>query len=698
MTDTPSRPRPRSQPKRADPPRVDPLDLIEDTAPPAAPATEERTEPMSADAPCPSPTAATLPLWQDAAGLAALDRIATPLLVADADMVIRHANPALAQMFRPHEADIRRDLPAFSVAGLVGQTVDIFSGQAARPFAGLRDKSARQSGQFSTGGRHYAFSVSPLMDADGAACGAIIEWRDETRDHAARDEATRFIAAVGAMADAHGKGDIDHFPEARGYSPGNAEVLESVNRMVQRHIEVKRQIIDCITAFAAGNFDAPLATFPGKSAFINEAMEGVRASFKAIFREIETMSEALVDGNLDHRPDTARYQGQFQHLMGTLDRVRVTFRDVAAEVERLSNAIVAGELDTTTDAARHSGAYRRIIEAFESAFQSLNGAFNAIGHQVGQVGATVRQLSQSSKSLASNSQVQSSSVDEVSATAEETDIQVKSNAAAAASARQLVTGASEVAASGKAKISEMVASMEGIRASSQDIAKIIKVIDEIAFQTNLLALNAAVEAARAGQHGRGFAVVAQEVRNLAGRSARAARETSDLIEDASTRVQAGVRIADETSRAFTSIADDIEKVNVLVRDIATASDEQSRGVAQINNAIGEIAKYALSTSQQADELAGSVAEMEAATTSMQAELDRFHLRRTSTASLGSLPDLGAIPADLMAEIQAMVARHSAPQPSPQPVPQPAPRADAAAKPAAVVRLSSNRDQRGFANF
>ncbi|WP_434615432.1 methyl-accepting chemotaxis protein [Tabrizicola sp. M-4] len=662
---------------RSQTPRPDPLDLLDDGATPAIPAPEERTEPMSA-----APEAAALPLWQDAPGLAALDRIATPLLVADADMVIRHVNPALAQMFRPHEGEIRRELPGFSAAALTGSKVDIFrSGMA----AGL---ASRETGSLSLGGRHYAYAATPLSPA-----GAIIEWRDETLDHRARDEAGRFIAAIGRMADAHKKGEIDHFVDAAGYSAGHAEVLDAVNDMVRRHIEVKRKIIDVITEFAAGNFDAPLETFPGKSAFINDAMEGVRASFRSVFRDIEAMSEALVEGNLDLRPDTAKYRGQFQLLMATLDRVRANFRDVAGEIERLSTAIVAGELDTSIDAARHSGAYRRIIESFEAAFESLNAAFNSIGHQVGQVSATVRQLSQSSQSLATNSQVQSSSVDEVSATAEETDIQVKSNAAAAASARQLVTGATDMAAEGKAKISEMVASMEGIRASSQDIAKIIKVIDEIAFQTNLLALNAAVEAARAGQHGRGFAVVAQEVRNLAGRSARAARETSDLIEDASTRVQAGVRIADETSRAFTSIADDIEKVNVLVRDIASASDEQSRGVAQINAAIGEIAKSALATSQQADELAGSVAEMESAAASMQTEISRFRLRARAQLA-GSVAGLGPIPADLMAEIQAMVAQHSA-------TPHAEPRQRAAAgggANAAVIKLSANRDQRGFGNF
>jgi methyl-accepting chemotaxis protein len=221
--------------------------------------------------------------------------------------------------------------------------------------------------------------------------------------------------------------------------------------------------------------------------------------------------------------------------------------------------------------------------------------------------------------------------------------------------------------------------MEGIRASSQDIAKIIKVIDEIAFQTNLLALNAAVEAARAGQHGRGFAVVAQEVRNLAGRSAKAARETSDLIEDASTRVQAGVKIADETSRAFVSIADDITKVRTLVSEIATASGEQSRGVAQINVAIGEVAKSALSTSQQAEELAASAAEMQAATQSMLAEVGRFTLRHDEPARAPELAMAG-LPAELMAQIQALILQQTAHSGS------------------AAVKGSSNRDGRGYGIF
>jgi methyl-accepting chemotaxis protein len=675
MTD-PNRPRPGPAKGR---PRPDPLDQIDDMAPQQepGPALAERNDTMTASA--------DRPVWERLAGLQMLDSIATPALIASADRVIRHCNPALYDMFRPYAPDIRADLPAFGLDSLVGQSVDIFHRHPAQQRTVVAGMTQRISGNLALGGRHYAFFSSPLFDDDGALAGVIVEWRDDTVEHKAQAEATRFIHAISEMAEAHQKGDIDHYADAQGYSTGNANVLDNVNRMVQGHIDVKKKIIACISEFAAGNFDAPLERFPGKSIFINDAMEEVRASFKSVFTDIETLSEALKEGRLDVQVQGS-YRGQFHHLMAMLDRIRVNLRDVTSEIETLSNAIVNGELDSRTDATKHSGAYRRIIEAFEAAFESLNGAFGAMGRQIQQVAATVRQMSQSSQSLATNAQIQSSSVDEVSSTAEQTDIQVKSNAAAAASASRLVTGASEVAESGKGKISEMVSSMEGIRASSQDIAKIIKVIDEIAFQTNLLALNAAVEAARAGQHGRGFAVVAQEVRNLAGRSARAARETSDLIEDAATRVQNGVRIADETSRAFVSIADDIEKVKALVRDIASASDEQSKGVAQINGAIGDIAKSALSTSQQAEELAASVAEMDAATQSMQNELSRFRLRATATRPV--LPTMDNIPADLMAQIQSMIARHAPGSARP----------DTALRAVAGGLPSSNRDQRGFADF
>ncbi|MEY4982819.1 MAG: hypothetical protein RIR62_1085 [Pseudomonadota bacterium] len=499
-------------------------------------------------------------------------------------------------------------------------------------------------------------------------------------------EIRRLLSDMSGMVAAHDAGDIDVFIDSSGYSESYARVIDGMNAMVRKHIETKAKVIDVVKEFANGNFEAPLERFPRKKAFINEAMETVRANFKGLVLDAERLARELADGVLDSTVDTTRHKGQFRAMIDSIDGIRGTVGGVVAEIDRLSQAIVAGQLDVQTDAAAYRGAYGRIIQAFDATFTSLNSAFSLISTQVSQVAVSVEQMSRSSQSLATNAQIQSSSVDEVSASAEQTDVQVKANAAAATTASELVTGASEIAEVGKSKINEMVGAMEGIRVSSQDIAKIIKVIDEIAFQTNLLALNAAVEAARAGQHGRGFAVVAQEVRNLAGRSAKAARETSDLIDDASKRVQAGVRIADETSRAFVTIADDIDKVKTLVRDIAAASGEQARGVAQINAAIGEIAKSALSTSQQAEELAATSAEMQAATESMLGEVSRFRLRATRPATALPPGMLDGLPADLMAQIQGLIASQMA---GGRPL---------AATGTGGAMFTSDRDTRGFANF
>ena len=504
-----------------------------------------------------------------------------------------------------------------------------------------------------------------------------------------QDNAKNVDALLGEirnMAKSHDLGDIDVVVDTEKLTGTFEDVGRRVNDMVNQHIDTKKKAIAFVLELANGNFEAELEQFPRQKAFINNAMEQVRGNFKNVVSSVEGIAQSLVDGNFDIDVNPAEFNGSFRDVINTMLSISTNFNDVIAEIERLSNGIVQGKLDTTVNTAEFRGSYGSIMRAFEAAFTSLNAAFGTITSQVKQITTTVEQMSQSSQALATNSQIQSSSVDEVSSSTEETESQVKSNATAASAARDLVVGASTVAADGKVKIGEMVTAMDGIRASSQDIAKIIKVIDEIAFQTNLLALNAAVEAARAGQHGRGFAVVAQEVRNLAGRSAKAARETSELIESASTRVQDGVRIADETSSAFTSIVEDIEKVRTLVGDIATASDEQSRGVAQINVAVSEIAKSALATSQQADELAASAAQMQSATESMRNEVSRFNLRSTVSA-MPSMSGLDGVSPEMMAQIQQMLAAQGNANMAPM-----------AAARTGTMNRNSDRDERGFGNF
>ena len=227
--------------------------------------------------------------------------------------------------------------------------------------------------------------------------------------------------------------------------------------------------------------------------------------------------------------------------------------------------------------------------------------------------------------MSANAETQSSSVEELSSSVEETESQVRSNAKSVREANDLVVGTSRIVEDGKEKINRMVESMDNIKSSSADIAKIIKVIDEIAFQTNLLALNAAVEAARAGQHGRGFAVVAAEVRNLAGRSAKAAQETSELIVGSSKRVEAGVEVSSQAREAFDKIAGDISQVTELVGKISMASDEQARGVTYINRAIQEISDSAMTNAVRAEELTVVASELSESNEAVRKQIGQFDL-------------------------------------------------------------------------
>jgi len=228
-----------------------------------------------------------------------------------------------------------------------------------------------------------------------------------------------------------------------------------------------------------------------------------------------------------------------------------------------------------------------------------------------QIASASGQVSSASQSLAEGASEQAASLEETSSSLEEMSSMTMRNAESADKVNELGREARLAAENGAKDMTDMIAAMAAIKQSSDDIAKIIKTIDEIAFQTNILALNAAVEAARAGEAGMGFAVVAEEVRNLAQRSAQAAKETATKIEGAITKTASGVQISAKVAKGLQEIVVKAQQVDTLAAEVASASKEQSQGIAQVNTAIGQMDKVTQSNAANAEESAAAAEELSA---------------------------------------------------------------------------------------
>ena len=291
----------------------------------------------------------------------------------------------------------------------------------------------------------------------------------------------------------------------------------------------------------------------------------------------------------------------------------------------------------------------RLQNAIAVMTDKLNYLISEINQASEQVSMGAKQLSDSSMALSQGATEQASTIEELTASIEEMSYQIKSNAESAEKANQIATQSRDNATQGKQDMMDMLQAIGDINESSRNISKVIKVIDDIAFQTNILALNAAVEAARAGQYGRGFAVVAEEVRNLAIRSANAAKETSEMIEGSLNKAQIGAKIAQKTADSFNKIIDGFSNVADLVENISTSSSELAAGISQINQGLMQFSQVVQINSATSEEGAASSQELAGQAELLKQLVNRFKLRKAgkprgvNTAHLAEEPALDIEP-------------------------------------------------------
>ena len=258
---------------------------------------------------------------------------------------------------------------------------------------------------------------------------------------------------------------------------------------------------------------------------------------------------------------------------------------VEKEMQGMLSAVVAGDLGSRIDLGGKTGFFEAMSRGVNQLADNMADVVSRVKRVAAEVHRGADEISSGNANLSQRTEEQSSSLEETASSMEEMTTTVKQNADNAAQANQLALAARDQAEKGGTVVSQAVSAMSGINDASKKIADIIGVIDDIAFQTNLLALNAAVEAARAGEQGRGFAVVASEVRSLAGRSATAAKEIKELIQDSVRKVEDGSVLVTQSGQTLEKIVASVKKVSDIVAEIAAASREQSSGIEQVNRAV-----------------------------------------------------------------------------------------------------------------
>lgn len=353
-----------------------------------------------------------------------------------------------------------------------------------------------------------------------------------------------------------------------------------------------------------------------------DAFERARAALRALLGETTQLVDYAKAGDLQKRGDASRFEGGYRELLAgfnaTLDAVVAPIAEATAVLERVADRDLTARIE-----GEYTGDHETVKRALNTALVQLETALSDINASTDEVASAGEQIATGSSSLARVTGEQASSIEEVSASLQELTSMSRSSSNSAKAASALVEEARVCAVSGVASTRELSVAMGELKVSADSTAKIVRTIDELAFQTNLLALNAAVEAARAGDAGRGFAVVAEEVRNLAIRSAEAAKNTATLIADSVTRAHRGGEMSATVLTKLNEIEERVGKVSAIMTEIGDSSAQQESGVSQIATAVEQLSRTTQEVAANSEESAAAAHELAAQAASTRESVSEF---------------------------------------------------------------------------
>ena len=412
--------------------------------------------------------------------------------------------------------------------------------------------------------------------------------------------------------------------------------------------DLQNNVVAGLKKVAAGDMSTDVTPKDSRDE-IGPALKATIEALRGLVTEVGMLAKAGQEGQLSVRGNADQFQGSYREIVSgvnaTLDAVVTPINEAASVLEQ-----VAAKDLTVRVKGDYRGDFAKIKDSINTAVQNLDEGMGQVGVSSEQVSSAAGQISSGSQSLAEGASEQASSLEEISSSLEEMSSMTKQNADNANQAKTLSQGARTSADKGTTAMGKMTGAIDKIKTSSDETAKIVKTIDEIAFQTNLLALNAAVEAARAGEAGKGFAVVAEEVRNLAQRSAEAAKTTANMIEGSVKNAEEGVRVTEEVASILGEITEGSRKVNDLVAEIAAASGEQSQGIEQVNTAVTQLDKVTQQNAANAEESASAAEELNGQSEELRALLGTFVVSNTDghRSSRGPALHRTAVPEGLKA--------------------------------------------------